>query len=140
LTEQEKLLDPRFRIDLVKQNEILAFRCLVAMNNELKFDILKIHDRSLLNEEVENLSDRINDNMSEALRYSCRFFTRHIAHLLVVDGMVSEAWEEFVSKHLLHWIEAMSWLGRISEAESCLRVLAAWMKVRRDISYIIADV
>jgi len=75
--------DPQFRIDLVKQKEILAFRCLVTMNNQLKFNICKIHDPALL---------------------------------------------KFLSEHLLHWMEAMSWLGQITETENSLRLLAVWMK------------
>jgi hypothetical protein len=96
------------------------------MNSQLKFNICHVQNASLLNTEVEDL--RIKDHISEALSYSCRFFTRHLVELRVLDGMVRDAWEEFVSKHLLHWMEAMSWLGQISETENSLRELAAWMQ------------
>jgi WD40 repeat protein len=120
--------DPQFRIDLLKQKEILAFRCLVTMNSRLKFNICNVQNASLLNTEVEDLPDRIKDYLPDALRYSCRFFAHHLADMRDLDGMVRNAWEEFVSKHLLHWMEAMSWLGQINETETSLRVLAAWMK------------
>ena len=120
----------RFRIDLSKQNHVLAFRCLTVMNSQLKFNICDINDSSLLNTEVEDLSQRIRDHIPEALRYSCRFFAHHLLRVHDLDGIVKDAWEEFVSKHLLHWIEAMSLLGQITEAERCLEMLAGWVKVR----------
>jgi hypothetical protein len=98
------------------------------MNNQLKFNICGIPNTSLLNDEVEDLHTRINRCISEVLRYSCRFFVEHLAVLRDV-GVILDALEEFVSKHLLHWIETMSWLGEISRAESCLQTLASWMKV-----------
>jgi hypothetical protein len=112
----------------VEQNEILAIRCLTIMNNQLQFNICGIPNTSLLNDEVEDLPTRINRCISEALRYSCRFFVEHLVVLRDLDAILG-ALQEFFSKHLLHWIEAMSWLGEITKAESCLQVLASWMKV-----------
>ena len=119
----------RFRIDLLKQNHILAFRCLTIMNSQLKFNICGINDSSCLNTEVEDLSQRIKEHIPEALRYSCRFFAHHLVCVEDLDGMVKDAWEEFMSKHLLHWIEAMSLLGQVTEAEKCLEMIAGWIKV-----------
>jgi hypothetical protein len=117
--------DERFRIDLLAQNQILAIRCLAVMNSQLKFNICKIADPSLLNEEVGDVPNRY---ISEALRYSCHFFVQHLAVVQNLDT-ITGALEEFVSTHLLHWIEAMSWLGDITNAERSLQVLASWMKV-----------
>jgi hypothetical protein len=120
--------DERFRINLLEQHQILAIRCLTVMNRQLKFNICEITEPSLLNREVGDLPEKINHCISEALRYSCHFFAQHLAIVRDVDA-ITGALDEFVSKHLLHWIEAMSWLGDITKAESSLQVLATWMKV-----------
>jgi len=122
--------DEHFRIDLLKQNQILAFRCLAILNSQLKFDICDIRNPSLLNKEIEDLPERIDRCIPEALRYSCRFFAYHVAKVLDFDATLTDTLDQFVSKHLLHWIETMSLLGEISKAEDCLQVLASLLKVR----------
>ena len=122
--------DARFRINLLEQNQILALRCLTTMNNQLKFNICKIPDASLLNQEVQDFPGLISRCISEGLRYSCCFFAQHLVDVQDLDAMAGVALEEFITKHHLHWIEVMSWLGEVDKAESCLQVLADRMKVR----------
>jgi len=118
-----------FQIDITKQNEILAIRCLNVMNSQLEFDICKTGDPSLLNKEIEDLSGKIDQYVSGGLRYSCCSFACHIANVLDLNAMLVEALKEFVCEHLLHWMEIMSLLEEVSKAEECLYMLASWMKV-----------
>jgi hypothetical protein len=122
--------DERFRIDLLEQNRILAFRCLAILNSQLKFDICDIRNLSLLNKEIEDLPKRIDCCIPEALRYSCQYFAYHVAKVSDFDTTLTDTLDKFVSKHLLHWIETMSLLGEISKAEDCLQVLSSSLKVR----------
>jgi hypothetical protein len=115
-----------FRIDVIEQNQTLAIRCLLVLNSQLKFDICKIGDPSLLNEEI---SKTVSQHLSGGLRYSCRSFVYHIAKVTDPNSVLISALKEFVCEHLLHWIETMSLLEAVSKAEECLRVLANWMKV-----------
>jgi hypothetical protein len=131
--------DEHFRIDLLEQNGTLALRCLAVMNSQLKFNIINVCDLSLSNNEVGDLPRLIGDCISEALRYSCHFFAHHLATVRDLDTILRDALDKFIFRHLLHWIEAMSWQGKISEAEDCLQVLAGWMKVRVTILIIIAN-
>ena len=127
--------DDRFRIDLLEQNRILAFRCLAVLNSQLKFDICDIRNPSLLNKEIEDLPERIDHCIPEALRYACQFFAYHVAKVLDFDATLTNTLDEFVSKHLLHWIETMSLLGEISKAEECMQVLAHLLKVRMKLDF-----
>jgi hypothetical protein len=119
-----------FRINVIEQNTTLAIRCLDVMNNQLKFDICKIGDPSLLNTEIEDLSQKLDRYVSGGLRYSCRSFAHHIARASDANEMLIAALDEFVHKHLLQWMETMSLLSEISKAEECLHVLSGWIKVR----------
>jgi hypothetical protein len=125
--------DEHFRINVVEQNRILAHRCLDILNTKLKFDICNIGNPSLLNKEIEDLPERVDECISEGLRYSCRSFAHHISKLSGLDAILGSALNEFASKHLLHWIESMSLLGEITEAENCLQMLTGWMKVREQL-------
>jgi len=122
-------VDERYRIDLLEQNRILAFRCLAVLNSQLRSDICDICNPSLLNREIEDLPERIDCCIPEALRYSCQYFAYHVAKVSDFDATLTDALEEFLSKHLLHWIETMSWLGEIGKAEDCLQVLSGSLKV-----------
>jgi hypothetical protein len=70
--------DESIRVDLRAQNGILAMQCLDQMNRNLRYDICGIGDTSLLNSEVDGLSERISEHIPEALRYSCRYFAIHL--------------------------------------------------------------
>ncbi|KIM78135.1 hypothetical protein PILCRDRAFT_824851 [Piloderma croceum F 1598] len=120
--------DERFRIDLSIQNSLLALRCFATMNRDLKLDICKITNSSILNEEVENLPQRIDSSISPALRYACRFFAEHLIEVRDPEVLLTIALDEFVSLHLLQWIEAMSLLNQVTEAEASLNILANWLK------------
>lgn len=52
--------------------------------------------------------------LPEALRYACTFWVQHFTasgSKIHDDGLV----HQFLKKHLLHWMEALSWLGRASD-------------------------
>jgi hypothetical protein len=118
-----------YRIDVVEQNGILAVQSLKVLNAELCLDICRIGNPSLLNEEVEDLPQRIDGYMSGGLQYSCHSFAYHLGEVSEPSVLVANELNKFAREHLLHWIEAMSLLGKITRAEYCLQVLTRWMRV-----------
>jgi hypothetical protein len=78
--------DKSIRVDLCVQNGILAMQCLEHTNGNLKYNICGIGDTSLLNSEVDGLSERISERISEALRYSCCYFATHLVMLTLSFG------------------------------------------------------
>ena len=73
--------------------------------------------------------ETIERRIPTALRYACRYWIGHyITAGAVYKGLPARLWQ-FLSKHLLHWIEAMSCLDRLSEAIGQLDQLHGYLEV-----------
>jgi hypothetical protein len=86
-------------------------RSLDIMQRQLCFNICKL-DTLVLNKDIADLNRRVQDNISEELSYSSRFWFRHLlpSHLAEEDVrlMVSDL---LGTKQLLFWLECLSLQG-----------------------------
>ena len=114
-----------FRIDVTRQHQTLAIRCLHVMNSELKFDICEIGNASLPNKEYSEACRY----MSAGLRYAVFSFVFHISKVSGPNSTLLDVLGVFICEHILHWIESMSLLKAVTKAEECLKSLAQWIKV-----------
>jgi hypothetical protein len=106
--------------------------CLWQCNQLLHPDMCDIRDPSLFNDEVLNLIARLNKNISNALRYACRFWAVHwLEHIRAASSccQVPLGLEEFCDKHLLHWIEVLSLTEVFDEVRGDLSTLLVTMEV-----------
>jgi hypothetical protein len=65
------------------------------MKKELKEDISKIGDPSLLNSEVQDLQKRVEDHISPVLRYACQHWLTHPSRSSPPDESMMAALKEF---------------------------------------------
>jgi hypothetical protein len=119
-TSPQRCSDPCFRIDKATYNQVLASRCLAVMNEQLKMDICGLSDYTTLNSDVTDLHGRLTLCIPESLRYACRFFAQHICDSSNPGETITDTLNLFLTSNSLHWIEAMSLLGDISQAEESL--------------------
>ena len=89
----------------------LAHSCLRIMKSKLKFNICDLPSSFLFDSEVEDLSNRVNENISEVLTYSCRHWARHVTQATMQVNSLQHSISEFLDIHVLFWIEAMNLLG-----------------------------
>jgi hypothetical protein len=94
----------------------LLNRCLSLLNEHLCQDICDIRNPGIANADVPDLPARIARSVPEAVRYACVSWTVHLAASDSVSGTVSTALLDFCTGHLLHWLEVLSLLGRLSAA------------------------
>ena len=118
--DRQSLPYGRFWIDETKANSELFSACVDIMNGEkdvnlgLKQDICDIVGPGIRARDIKQ--ETIEKSIPAALRYACRYWASHcIAADAGCDGLHAQLWG-FLSKHLLHWIEAMSCLGNLNEA------------------------
>jgi hypothetical protein len=103
------------------------------MVTQLRFNICKLEDSRLANEDIKDLPLRIKENLSEALQYSCLHWSNHLCSLpddgdqraLVLDGLK----EFFEGVYALFWVEVLSIMGVVPTGAPSLRRVTSWVKV-----------
>jgi WD40 repeat protein len=132
-TDPQRCTDTRFLVVPEEQHGALALRCLSIMNKQLRHDICDIRDPSLFTSEVEDLAQRLERHVSGELRYASMHWMAHVAFSGPGNDMMFEALSCFCANHLFHWIEILSLLGRVLDADRGLRDVLTWCKVRPSI-------
>ncbi|KAK2752991.1 nacht and wd40 domain protein [Colletotrichum kahawae] len=115
----------RFFIDEQQTHTDLLDCCLRVMKNKkqhcLKNDICHLEDPGVLKKEVA--LEKIREYIPQYLEYACVYWVYHLekTHYLIKETEVYD----FLSQFFVHWLEAMSWLGRIEQSVSDVRKLRA---------------
>jgi hypothetical protein len=102
-----------------------------VMNSQLKQDICEIGNPGLLNSEVADIEDRRNRLISEELWYACIHWMSHVISTQTDVEMKELEFElnEFCTRHLFHWIEALSIVGGLQSVVEQLPRVQEWYKV-----------
>ena len=121
-----------YQVSLRDANVELGIACLKKMVEQLRFNICDLEDSRLTNADVHDLPSRINENISDALQYSCLYWSNH----LCFDGdnsnqRVLESLRKFFEgPYGLFWIEALSIMGMVPIGVPSLRgVISTIVKV-----------
>ena len=120
---------PSFLFNNAIQSRILLFRSLRVMKNELKFNICKLETSHILHDEIPNLKELVNQNVSAHLQYACRFWTDHMQKCDFEVQIASEV-EDFMANEFLYWLEVMSLVREVNRVAKGLRSVITWSKVR----------
>ncbi|KAL5085724.1 hypothetical protein Trisim1_010070 [Trichoderma cf. simile WF8] len=115
-----------FKIDSVKAHRYLAARCRQILRGSLHENICKL--KSPGTHRIEVTDATIKRFLPREVQYACRFWIFHLkrSQSSVEDG---DNWHSFLLSHLLHWLEALSLLGRTSESASLVRELKSAVHV-----------
>jgi hypothetical protein len=127
----ERCADSPFSVDATQQHHALSISCLELLNRSLQYDICHIQDPTIPHSQVTSptLPIRLQKHVSEAVRYACQFWIRHIALSGSPDANLLFALQTFVSLHIFHWIEVLSLTAKLFYAIRYLSDTVAWSKV-----------
>lgn len=132
LVNPERCKNPKFRMVEKEVHEALANYCVQLMSGNLRRDICDLRDPGVQAAEVP--VDRIQLSLPPELQYACEYWVRHLQkseaqswvrgfpqqnHRLSHDDPV----HVFLQEHLLHWLEALSLLGKVSEGVRAIQLL-----------------
>ena len=105
----------------------LGIACLEKMVEELRFNICGLEDSRLANADVKGLASRIKENISEALQYSCLYWSNHFCFTL--DTGERRVWDKlrnfFEGPYALFWVEVLSIMGMLRIGVPSLRKLTS---------------
>ena len=120
-----------YHINLEHANVLLGNSCLKTMVEQLRFNICKLEDSRLANEDIKDLPSRIKEHISDALQYSSLYWSNHLC--FTPDNGDSCVWkllkEFFGGLYGLFWVEVLSIMGMVSIGAPSLRRVISWAKV-----------
>ncbi|OBT42047.1 hypothetical protein VE00_07428 [Pseudogymnoascus sp. WSF 3629] len=116
-----------FWVDEKEVHQILAAGCIQLMSHTLKKDICEMHAPGSQASQVE--SGWIDKCLPPEVQYACLYWVQHLQRTgsKVCDG---DDAHQFLQAHLLHWLEALGWMGKISEGIQAILALEAYVPVR----------
>ncbi|KXX72775.1 Vegetative incompatibility protein HET-E-1, partial [Madurella mycetomatis] len=128
LSFRDFLIDPAkcetnpFWVDEKASHEKIAASCIKLLDSHLKEDICNLRMPGTPHKGVEPAV--INSHFPAEVQYACRYWVYHLqqsyARITEIHPIFS-----FLKRHLLHWLEALSLLGKVSEGIAMLRSLQA---------------
>jgi hypothetical protein len=128
ITNSSRCLDECFLIAPAKGHEFLAICCLQLLNDGLRRDICDIRNHSLRNNEVSDLSQRLND-LPVQLRYACKHWHTHIRSAGEPSDSLIEHLRVFCEEHLHHWLELLSLMKELWLVVADITPLITFLRV-----------
>lgn len=119
------LLDPETRkktplwVDQEEIHQRLAKQCLYVCER-LRRNICQLPSDGT--ERAKIARQTIDHCLPPELQYACRYWANHLVQCLDLNVMIHDALS-FLRRHFLHWVEAMSLLGLVSEVVGTLNLL-----------------
>jgi hypothetical protein len=133
LSFRDFLVDPKkrtsnpFWVDEKATNEKIATRCLELLSRRLKKDVCGLGMPGTSRADVE--SSVVDSHLPSEVRYACLHWVHHMeqSSTRITD---SHPVYSFLTKHFLHWLEALSLLGKLSESIAMITGLQDLISVR----------
>lgn len=131
LLSSQRCHDVHFSVDEKKAHEALANHCMRLMSEKLQKDICGLGDPGAKVAQV--LREKIACCLPAELQYACRYWIDHLQqskYQLYDNGIV----HRFLQEHLLHWVEALSWIEQTSEG---IRAIVS-LEIMVNVSYVLS--
>ncbi|KAL7922389.1 hypothetical protein ACQKWADRAFT_292337 [Trichoderma austrokoningii] len=110
----------KFWVDEKETHKHLAMHCRRVMSKGLKSDICELKQPGTKRAEI--IAEHINSKLPPELQYACLYWVYHTQQAGTrIDDNGPEY--EFLKEHFLHWLEALSFMGRASESLQVLKAL-----------------
>jgi hypothetical protein len=126
LLNEDRCKDPNFWVDEKQAHQTLADSCIQLMSQTLKKDVCELQAPGSQAGQVE--SSWIKRCLPPEVQYACLYWVHHLQRSgsQVHDG---EEAHRFLQAHLLHWLEALGWMGKASEGIQAILSLEAHVPV-----------
>jgi hypothetical protein len=138
LSFRDFLLDPElksqnvFWVQADEMHRTLGMRCIRLLESGgLKEDICGV--LRLGTRRADVAKSLVHTSLPEDVAYACCYWVQHI---LMSNSQLDDegAAHQFLQKHLLHWMEALSWLGKASDVIHSLETLKSIVAVSHTFS------
>jgi hypothetical protein len=114
-----------FHVDEKATHRKIALHCLRVMNNGLKRNICDLPSYGIQRDDIN--SHTVSQHLPADLQYSCQYWTYHLQQSKCRSSKFPILL--FLRTHFLHWLEALSLMGVLSEALGMIDILQAVVTV-----------
>ena len=119
-----------YQVNIRNADVQLGISCLRVMTTQLRFNICKLEDSRLANDDIEDLPSRVKENISDPLQYSCLHWLNHLCFPPANrDQCVLALGRFFEGLYPLFWIEVLSIMRAVPIGVPSLRKLLSWVRV-----------
>jgi hypothetical protein len=123
-----------FWVDEKETHRKLAGRCLQLLGDHLAKDICRLQKPGTLRKDIDKQT--IDGYLPPEVQYACLYWIYHL------KGSESKVQDEdqahqFLKRHFLHWLEALSLIGRISESIGLIDELQRIVDVSYSLLYVV---
>jgi len=135
LLDESRCIDQHFWVDQTLAHSKLARSCLDVMSHGLKRNICHLPNPSCSIDDVDRWE--IARYIPGQLQYACKYWLGHVVHgqCSLEDGVI----HSFLKQHFLHWLEALSIIGRFRDALTMMIELECVLVVSQPFRYRWAD-
>jgi hypothetical protein len=120
LLNHRRCTDARFLVGECSAHTHIARQCLQLMGDNLRQDICGLQEPGTLIGDVDQ--DLVAARLPRQLRYACVYWAQHIQHSDAAPAL-EELVTKFMREHFLHWLEALSLLGKLSDGVDMVALL-----------------
>ncbi|KAH8753652.1 hypothetical protein F5883DRAFT_191999 [Diaporthe sp. PMI_573] len=123
-----------YQVDATETHAMLATKCIQRMQGGLKQDICDIRKLGASRDDIDQKD--IDGNIPADLRYACLYWGYHLQRSgrAIHNNVVA-----FLYEHFLHWVEALSLLGRLSDGALALRKLREMIETNSELGDFLKD-
>jgi hypothetical protein len=112
LLEKGRCEDSNFLVDEKQVHQKLVASCIRLMSTSLKQDICGLDSSSVPAADID--SDRVERSLPPEVQYACLYWIQHLQKSGIQLHDEDQV-HQFLQEHLLHWLEALGWMGKVSE-------------------------
>jgi hypothetical protein len=126
LLDKDRCGDPRFWVNEMQAHRALADACVRLMSITLKRDICGLHRPGTLTNDVEG--SRVKQFLPPEVQYACIYWIQHLQKS-GAQPRDDDQVHQFLREHLLHWLEALSLIGKTPEGVLAITSLESYIPV-----------
>ena len=127
LLNKDRCGDSHFWVDEKQTHWALANNCMRLMSTSLKRDICGLCTPGVLATDIE--ISIVEQCIPPEVQYACLYWVQHLqcSGVQLYDNDVYQ----FLQEHFLHWVEALSLMGKMSHGAILVRTLESMLTVSR---------
>ncbi|KAN0114431.1 hypothetical protein V8E51_003975 [Hyaloscypha variabilis] len=112
LLSKDRCIDLKFWVDEKQAHRILVESCIRLMSTTLKQDICGVGTQDVLATDIKR--SQLEQCLPSEVQYACLYWVQHLqkSDIQLYDN---DLIHRFLQTHLLHWLEALSWMQNILE-------------------------